>query len=463
LNFQVYNDKSSTFTGHRMHLVMLALPFVLRGLISSVIADISFMIEQSEPGDRLHGMALPVDPTDSILGVLVIFMGWYLTIRAPVIGIDRVVESQAMAVELIEGLKRVFPERDGKESGWKLGKCHDILHVAQIIALFGWTQNTSGDWGEHGHKELLKCLVGLINNKEIFMQFAQWHYKAGLLQRELASESQSQGSKEDQAACELAVKYPLLHAAVHFKELRYSKASTGKHGAGRYRLEVWSLPVDRVPQLPLVKQHPILTELPTALGVFAYEFLQKQLGLTQVDSPTIAQANDVLVNCMPDPMLSTFGCLCLKLPGCQGIQRIRSYPFGPDDQFHRRNHRPTVFVIPPKRFSKQSYSSFDFKGPDDVGKLWVGRLELLFSCCFAWDQDFHCDLALVSFLYPFKVPTAIKGSLQKAGCNMYYDPAPRRWIRVVPVRHIIGRSFLISLLMLRPWGYCKSEALGQSH
>ncbi len=93
---------------------MLALPFVLRGLISLVIADISYMIEQSEPGDRLHGMALPVDPTDSILGVLVIFMGWYLTIRAPVIGIDRVVESQAMAVELIEGLKRVFPERDGK-------------------------------------------------------------------------------------------------------------------------------------------------------------------------------------------------------------------------------------------------------------------------------------------------------------------------------------------------------------
>ena len=45
-----------------------------------------------------------------------------------------------------------------------------------------------------------------------------------------------------------------------------------------------------VPQLPLVKQHPILTELPTALGVFAYEFLQKQLGVTQEDSPTIAQA-----------------------------------------------------------------------------------------------------------------------------------------------------------------------------
>ena len=111
-----------------------------------------------------------------------------------------------------------------------------------------------------------------------------------------------------------------------------------------------------------------------------------------------------------------------------------------------------------------------------MGKLWVGRVELLFSCCFAWDQDFHCDLALVSFLYPFKVPTAIKGSLQKAGCNMYYDPAPRLWIRVVPVRHTIGRSCLISLLLWRPWGYCSdckplnplacpycTDALCQSH
>ena len=109
----------------------------------------------------------------------------------------------------------------------------------------------------------------------------------------------SQGSKEDQAVCEqhseLAVKYPLLHAAVNFKDFQYSKASIGKHGKGRHRLDVWSLPADRVPQLPLVEQYPILRELPTALGVFDYEFLQKQLGLTQEDSPTIAQATVVPV------------------------------------------------------------------------------------------------------------------------------------------------------------------------
>ena len=85
-----------------MHLIMLALPFVLRGLILSVITDISSRIEQSVPGDRLHDEPPPVDPTNSILEVLHLFMEWYLTVRAPEIVIDRVVESQAMAVELVE-------------------------------------------------------------------------------------------------------------------------------------------------------------------------------------------------------------------------------------------------------------------------------------------------------------------------------------------------------------------------
>ena len=449
-----------------MHLVMLALPFVLRGLISSVITDITSRIEQSAPGGRLCGVPPPVDPTNSILEVLHTYMVWYLTIRMPEIVITQVVESQHMAVELVECLKRVFPDRDGKESGWKIGKCHDVLHVAQNIIMFGWTQNTSGDWGEHGHRELLKCLVGLINNKDIFAQFARWHEKAGLLQQELElqeshsaeseSESESESGSDNQAPnlnspCELAVRYPLLHAAVHFKDLKYSKGSTGDHGRGRYILDVWSLPAERVPQLPLVKEHPILTELPTALGVFAYDFLQKQLGLNQKDEPTVAQANDVLVNCMlQDTMLRTFGCLSLKLPGCQGVQRIRSYPFGPGDRFHGRNHRPSVFVIPPKRFSKQSYSDFDFKGPDDVNNLWVGRVELLLSCSYRCrDQDVPCDVALVSFLYPFNVPAAVMGPLQwMSGCNMYYDPAPRHWIRAVPVQHIIGRSLQCIIIQL---------------
>jgi hypothetical protein len=295
-------------------------------------------------------------------------------------------------------------------------------------------------------------LAKLTNNKDIFLQLARWHARGGQLHQEMQEELNHLGSEGDadelrswcrkkdaNPPCELAIIYPLLHAAIHFKDLKYLIGSNRK-GLGRYILDVRALPADRVPQLDLVKQHPILNHLPTALGVFAFDFLQNKLGLDQQQEPTVAQANQVLTNNMVNAILRTFACLTLKLPGCQGVQRIRSYPFGPDDQFHGRNRRPTVFVIPPKRFSKTSYQSFKLEGPADVKKLWIGRVELLFTCSFNnQDQQIPCHLALLSFLYPFHLPEAM-GPLQRlAGCQMYYDPAPRHWLRVVPVSYIIGR------------------------
>jgi len=49
---QVYQNKSANFSGHRMHLVMLALPFVLRDLTFPEIEDITSQI--AKPGHRLH-------------------------------------------------------------------------------------------------------------------------------------------------------------------------------------------------------------------------------------------------------------------------------------------------------------------------------------------------------------------------------------------------------------------------
>ena len=441
-----------------MHLLMLALPFVLRGLITPCIDDIRSKIELD--GIENWDIDPPEDPTDQILEVLDTFMDWYITIRMPEIKIAALLESDSLASELLESLKRVFPDRDGKESGWKIGKCHDILHVAQTIALFGWTQNTSGEWGEHSHIELINSLAGLINNKDIFLQFARWHERSGMLQRELQVDAVgsddgfdgvssagpiSKRKKSENPPCELAVKYPLLHAAIQFKKLIYTIGSDGSHHEGRYKLDVWSLPANRVPQLDLVKEHPVLTKLPTALGVFAYDFLQKHLGIRQKSEPTVDEANHVLTECMIEPELRTFGCLSLKLPGCQGVQRIRSYPFGLSDRFHGRNCRPSVFVIPPKRFSGKSYHSFEFNGLDHVRRLWVGRVELFFTCKFRCQgQDVPCELALVSFLYLFDASGSLK---QLAGSEMYYDPSPRQWLRVVPVRHIIGRLLISSYLV----------------
>ena len=236
-----------------MSLVMLALPFVLCGLIVPELSTISSRIEQEGPDDINWDIEPFLDPVHHIFEVLVDFMDWFITVRTHELPIKQLNALIIMAINPVETLKHVFLKRDGKESGWKIGKCHDVLHVAENIALFGWSQNTSGEWGERSHIDLIKNLSGLVNNNDIFLQFAKWHQRSGMLQREIqatndtdlpvGSDEESQAPSQPEAGtnlrknklktenppCELAVRYPLLHAAVHFKELIYSKGSNGYH------------------------------------------------------------------------------------------------------------------------------------------------------------------------------------------------------------------------------------------
>lgn len=46
---------------------------------------------------------------------------------------------------------------------------------------------------------------------------------------------------------------------------------------GRYHVNVWSLSAYRSPLHWMVREHSVMSELPTALGVFAYEFLPRTL------------------------------------------------------------------------------------------------------------------------------------------------------------------------------------------
>ena len=194
-----------------------------------------------------------------------------------------------------------------------------MLHVAENIALFCWTQNTSGEWGE-----LIKCLAGLIKIKDNFLQFAI-HERRAMRQREMqagaASDAQVAGEEYqpeprvkrknsvENLPFELAVRYPLLHAAVHFKDLNHTIGSYGEHKQVRYILDLWSLPADRIPQLDLAINHPAIREIPYFLGVFGYEFLQKKLGLQQTSMPNIEQINEVLTKNIKCELLKTFGCL----------------------------------------------------------------------------------------------------------------------------------------------------------
>ncbi len=101
--------------------------------------------------------------------------------------------------------------------------------------------------------------------------------------------------KDANPPCELAIIYPLLHAAIHFKDLKYLIGSNRK-GLGRYISER-ALPADRIPQLDFEKQHPILNHLPTALGVFSLDFLQKKLGLNQQQQELTVAQQHRLIRC----------------------------------------------------------------------------------------------------------------------------------------------------------------------
>jgi len=414
------------------------------------VAEITRAIRSAPAGHFLHGATEPVDPVQDILCALNVFMDWYILARDPNPTISDLERLTDLGDELMEELKRVFPERSRTVSHWRFGKFHAVLHVVLVILLFGWSENTSGNWGEHSQTVLLKRIAGLTNGKDIFMQFLKWHERSDHLQ-ELLARTGDKGSasrsktRNGRAPCELAIRYPLLKAAINFKDIVYEVQSDGRRHAGRYSVNIWAIAGQRSTLHWTVCEHSVMSELPTALGVFAYEFLPRTLGLQQLrGDPTVEQANQVLERQLKQRKsrhIHTFGCLTMRWPGCEGLQRIRSYPFGERDMFHKKNWRPIVFVIPPKPFSGTSRDAFVISGVDDAKKLWVGRVELLFRCTFlaADGSDVDCELAMISFLYRFKLPRAM-GHLQRhAGSLMYYEPDPK-WVRVVPARHIVGRA-----------------------
>jgi hypothetical protein len=66
-----------------MSLVMLALPFVLCGLIVPELSTISSRIEQEGPDDINWDIEPSLDPVHHIFEVLVDFMDWFITVRTP--------------------------------------------------------------------------------------------------------------------------------------------------------------------------------------------------------------------------------------------------------------------------------------------------------------------------------------------------------------------------------------------
>ena len=126
-------------------------------------------------------------------------------------------------------LKETFPEKSGEVSTWKFGKFHAVEHCVITIILWGWLENASCQSGERAHKELLKRLAGIQNNREVFRQFLSYWERFERLSRaqnqdnhdvaELESNefevSEEEAREESMHSCELGIRCPLFFMAAN--------------------------------------------------------------------------------------------------------------------------------------------------------------------------------------------------------------------------------------------------------
>ena len=220
---KVYEAGKSSFTGSRMNSIMLVLPYILRDLVAQERRKINAAINSAYVGDPLYGHPLVEDPCEPCIEALLVFMHWYLLIRNRELTVTELVECHRRGKNMREKLKETFPKKSGEESGWKFGKFHAVEHSVVTIIFWGWIETTSCQSGERGHKELLKCLAGIHNNRQVFRQFLSYWERAEQLSRaqndfeedEINQVCEEETREEAMHSCELGVRCPLFFMAAN--------------------------------------------------------------------------------------------------------------------------------------------------------------------------------------------------------------------------------------------------------
>ncbi len=95
--------------------------------------------------------------------------------------------------------------------------------------------------------------------------------------------------------------------------------------------------------------------------------------------------------------IKVFHCLEMKHPLCDGVQRIRCYPF-PTHTFHKRNLQHTVFLLPVD-------ATDDFQLPRDKAFLQYGRVLLFFRIRIEVEEEISfLDCAFIKYFDIYKAP-----------------------------------------------------------
>ena len=468
---KVYEEGKSSFTGARMIYLMLVLPYVLVDLVGKERQRINAAIDSAVAGDPLHGLPHVDDPCEDIIDALLVFFNWFMLVRKLQLPESEIAELATRGIAMMEKLKEVFPEKSGEAQGWNFRKFHDIVHTPILIMFFGWIETTSCQSGELAHKILLKALAGNLNNSNIFIQFLKYWERIEQLGRaerenseavgagvdsdnEVAHVEERSGTEEDRSrseamhGCELGPRCPLHFMALHRSSLHHTAASTGGTSRGvvkgKRTFNLWHLPAADL------ACHPVMSSLARELSKFAYAYLSRTLNLPspkdQYGKPSVEELNNVLINHLHERSgqhIRVWYTLDIESDLCAGVQRVRCNPFkaGKDkDKTYGRNFSQYVAVIPPKKYTRISFARFDMADEEHKSLLWYGRVELFFRASFrnSGGRMFDVDLALLSCLYDFKCPAAMKILQKEAGARMFYEP-DTPWLIVLPVNHILGR------------------------
>ena len=374
---RVYLEGKSTFTAGRIEILMLALPFVLQGLLKKPFDVIKTAIRQQKVDKGSDGRFPdpPEDPCPDMVNAIAIFSDWYSMARMINLPLKQVPELQRRQQLFRNEYKRVFPEKSGEINGWNFPKFHGPEHKGGEVAGFGTSLFTDGSAFETAHKRNVKSMSGVNNRKHQFMCVCGFHERDALLlelkqamsreSKRLLHDEDSDSSSDDDdddlltddttsRPCELAVRMPLWDMIFDLKALHREVSATGGNNGGLQRMVCTALSCTGGGRLSRnkfaykwVTMLPSLKYLPAQLSNFVYEYLSRELGLDYVeekDRDHNRVLDTFLVRDSDECDIITFGCLEIRSDHHRGTVRIRARPF-PTDTFHGENPQVPAFVF----------------------------------------------------------------------------------------------------------------------
>ena len=384
----VFLNGKGTFTAGRMVMLMPAIIFVLRDLLTPEIQIIRRELTNHGNSDRAAALSNLKDPWKDMVEALSSFLDWYILARSMLFPLEDAPELQRRARFMKQELQRVFPEKSGEKSAkpWNFPKAHAPDHTASEIMGFGSTAFTDTQVFEAGHKPNVKALANLTNRKDQFHCIASHHDRTSNLSKinqavsrhtkalaRRRQEDEEDPCSSDSAAesidgedvdddltfderssrpCEVCIKLPLWDMSFDLKALHKTAEANGKRGRGLQRIVLAACkPGAATPSARAApsstkrfsyhfsQQLPDLRYLPTQLAHFAYEYLADKLGLQRLPEPQ-RDLNHVLKTYLVADQdkcdIFTFGGLAIRSEHLRGTVRVRARPF-PEDQFHGTN------------------------------------------------------------------------------------------------------------------------------